>query len=250
MRYQSVLTISFRITYHMIVAVLSSNPEWHGWIIAWIQQKHHHNTISHNKFVSISYGENCTLCSAVSPRSFFRFIRLKGSVHLTTGGGHFDGGLTTRLTVAITWLLRGAGFFGRGLPWGTRLAPEQDLLQPHHGCLYHHGSSKGHHVGYHHMTQEEPDLCGKQRYERHWHEIPLRAPGRRGCKLRLIIFEQIPGSDVLSRSCLKTLKWMPRVLPDEQSTLVQAWCRQQQVITWANVDPHPCRHVESLGHNE
>ena len=36
------------------------------------------------------------------------------------------------------------------------------------------------------------------------------------------------------------------------STLVQvlAWCRQQQAITGANVDPVLCRHMVSLGPNE
>ena len=37
---------------------------------------------------------------------------------------------------------------------------------------------------------------------------------------------------------------------DDKSTLVQVmvWCRQ--AITWANVEPDPCRHMASLGHNE
>ena len=29
-----------------------------------------------------------------------------------------------------------------------------------------------------------------------------------------------------------------------------AWCRQQQAITWANVDPDLCRHMVLQGHNE
>ena len=39
---------------------------------------------------------------------------------------------------------------------------------------------------------------------------------------------------------------------DDKSTWVQimAWCRQATSITWANVDPDPCCHIASLGHNE
>ena len=41
-------------------------------------------------------------------------------------------------------------------------------------------------------------------------------------------------------------------LIDDKSTLVQvmAWAVRQQAITWANVDPDPCRHMASLSHNE
>ena len=31
---------------------------------------------------------------------------------------------------------------------------------------------------------------------------------------------------------------------------VMAWCRQQQAITWANVDPDLCPDMASLGPNE
>ena len=29
-----------------------------------------------------------------------------------------------------------------------------------------------------------------------------------------------------------------------------AWCRQEQAITWANVDLDGCRHMASIGPNE
>ena len=39
---------------------------------------------------------------------------------------------------------------------------------------------------------------------------------------------------------------------DDKSTLVQvmAWCLEEKVITWANVDPYPCRNKASLDHIE
>ena len=45
---------------------------------------------------------------------------------------------------------------------------------------------------------------------------------------------------------------MPLDLTDDKSTLVQvmAWCRRQQAITSANVDPDLCRQMASLGLNE
>ena len=53
-------------------------------------------------------------------------------------------------------------------------------------------------------------------------------------------------------SCELALRWMSLHLTDDKSTLVQvmAWCRQQEAITWTNVDPDLCRHMASLGHNE
>ena len=43
--------------------------------------------------------------------------------------------------------------------------------------------------------------------------------------------------------------WLLLDRPDDKWTLVQvmAWCRQQQAITWASVDPDICRHMASLG---
>ena len=41
---------------------------------------------------------------------------------------------------------------------------------------------------------------------------------------------------------------MPQNVFDGKSTLilVMAWRRQQQAITWANIDPDPCRHIASI----
>ena len=45
---------------------------------------------------------------------------------------------------------------------------------------------------------------------------------------------------------------MPQNSTDDKATLVQvmAWCRCQQAIAWANVDPDLCRHTVSLDPNE
>ena len=47
-------------------------------------------------------------------------------------------------------------------------------------------------------------------------------------------------------------RWMSLDLTDNKSTMVQvvAWCRQQQAITWANVDQDLCPQMASLGHNK
>ena len=51
-------------------------------------------------------------------------------------------------------------------------------------------------------------------------------------------------------SCEIVLRKMSSDLTDDKSTLVQFGAVRQQAITWANVDPDPCRHMASLGHNE
>ena len=45
---------------------------------------------------------------------------------------------------------------------------------------------------------------------------------------------------------------MSQDITDDHSTLgrVMAWCRQQQAITWTNVDQDLQRHMASLGPNE
>ena len=51
-------------------------------------------------------------------------------------------------------------------------------------------------------------------------------------------------------SCETAIKWMPRDLTYDKSTLVQLGAIRQQTITCANVDRDLCSHMASLGHNE
>ena len=70
--------------------------------------------------------------------------------------------------------------------------------------------------------------------------------------LKNVTFELILMIDGWGISCEIAPIWISLEFTDDQSTLVQvmAWCRQQQAITWANVDPDLCRHMASLGRNE
>ena len=92
------------------------------------------------------------------------------------------------------------------------------------------------------MTGHHPDQW--------WLSVNSLAPGRPGCHFKTAIFNLVLLIGIFTSSKDNALRWMPRDLSDDKSTLVQvtAWC--QQAITWANVDLVPCRHMVSLGHNE
>ena len=68
-------------------------------------------------------------------------------------------------------------------------------------------------------------------------------PGRWGCNIKLVIFKFKSMLDVLSICCKIVLRWMPKYLIDDKSTLVREWhgAVRQQAINWTIVDQVLCR---------
>ena len=80
-----------------------------------------------------------------------------------------------------------------------------------------------------------------------WTHLPMRyVKAIYKCILKLIlrIHISITSSKINPR-------WEPQNTLDDKSKLVQVmvWC-VWRAITWANVGPHQCCHMVSLGHNE
>ena len=73
-----------------------------------------------------------------------------------------------------------------------------------------------------------------------------------GYSLKLVNFKLISMINILSIFSEIAIRWMPLM----SLIISQHWFRQwlgavrQQAITLANVDPDPCRHMTSLGHNQ
>ena len=72
------------------------------------------------------------------------------------------------------------------------------------------------------MVYMDPDVgC-------HKNAVNSLAPGRPGCHFKTAIFNLVLLIGIFTSSKDNTLRWMPRDLTDDKSTLVQvmAWCRQ------------------------
>ena len=79
------------------------------------------------------------------------------------------------------------------------------------------------------------------------------APGRHRSHFKTAISNRVLSIGIFTSSKENALRWIPRDLTDDKSTLVQvmAWCRQATShYLGANVYLVPCRHMASTGHND
>ena len=78
------------------------------------------------------------------------------------------------------------------------------------------------------------------------------APGRPGCNFKTAIFNLVLLIGILTSSKDNALRWMPRDLTDDKSTLVQvmAWCRKATSHYLSQCWPSSMSHMATPGHNE
>ena len=78
-------------------------------------------------------------------------------------------------------------------------------------------------------------------------------PGKPWAILNMQILNLVLLIGIFSSSCDNSLRRMPWDITDDETrlVLVMAWCPSgKQAITWASVDPDPCRNMASLGHSD